>query len=130
MRSATDKGPKMPGSARRARVSASLQQPQLPRTLTALSRCQAPVSAHFTDGETAGGATAEAGSSGLLETSGATGEKEERKQGKFNLYLAPLGTRHPAGLFGVESTVILTPEDGTIVMPTLQIVKLSIQEER
>ena len=57
-------------------------------------------------------------------------EKEERKQGKFNMYLAPLGTRHPAGLFDVESTVILTPEDGTIVMPTLEIVKLSIQEER
>ena len=46
------------------------------------------------------------------------------------MYLAPLGTRHPAGLFDVESTVILTPEDGTIVRPTLEIVKLSIQEER
>lgn len=111
------------------RGSARLQQPQPPRTLTALSRCQAPVSAHFTDGETEGGATAKAGSSGLLETSGATGEKEERKEGKFNAYLAPLGTRHPAGLLDVESVVILTPEDSTIVMPILEIVKLSIQEE-
>ena len=89
-----------------------------------------PGLSHFTDAETEGGATAKAGSSGLLETSGATGEKEERKEGKFNTYLAPLGTRHPAGLFDVESIVILTPEDSTIVMPILEMVKLSIQEER
>lgn len=96
----------------------------------ALSRCQAPVTPHFTDGETAGGAAAKAGSSGVLETSGATGEKEDRKEGKFNTHLAPLGTRHPAGLLDVESVIILTPEDSTIVSPILEIVKLSVQEER